>query len=283
MVSYDSQCYRHAGVRAAVGCQRCEKPICTACMTQASIGHHCPKCVTGAPQVVNYSPRRKSGAASFPVTIGLIAVNVVMFVLQNSMALSKNNECRGRTPVECEGILEGSLVADGEFWRLLTSGFLHGSLMHIGFNMYILWSLGQGLEQTIDRVRYLLVYFAALFGGSLAVVVFAHQQATLGASGAVLGLGGALAVVLWSRGINLFNQSSLGIFLGLNLVLPFILPRISFWGHLGGVVAGVLAGYVGIVLVEKGNLSLSQSRLVLAGLVVALAIAGLFGAGLVAA
>ena len=198
-------------------------------MTQASIGHHCPECLAQNNQQV-YTARTLPGRRPVLIT-ALIAVNVLAFVLQQGSG----------DQLTVDGLLFGPAVADGEVWRIVTSAFLHGSLIHIGFNMYALWILGNPLEEGLGWPRFSLLYLAGLFGGAMAVLAFDYDAPTLGASGAVLGLGGALAAVLWSRGVKL-TQTSLGFVLGLNLVLPLIASRISFWGHFGGIVAGFVAG-----------------------------------------
>ncbi len=202
-------------------------------MNQASVGFHCPECaragaqrVIDARQLTSWRPR---------VTIALIVVNVVIFFAQDALI-------GGRRVVDW-GFLLGPAVAAGDWWRIATSGFLHGSLMHLGFNMYALWIFGQPLERTLGTARFALAYVAGLFGGGLAVLVFNYDVPTLGASGAVLGLAGALAAVLWARGVKLTQTSLFGLFI-INLALPLLVPRISFWGHLGGIAAGFAAGWL---------------------------------------
>lgn len=225
-------------------------------MSQASIGHHCPDCVaTGNQQV--YTPRNMP-SASVTVVRALIAVLVVVFVAQ----LGTQDDLTNR------GLLFGPAVEAGEWWRVITSAFLHGSLLHIGFNGYALWILGNTLEEGIGKARFLLIYAAGLLGGSLAVLSFDFNAPTLGASGAVLGLAGALAAVLWSRGINL-AQSSLGFILALNLALPLLVGGISFWGHFGGIGAGFAAGW----LLSWLPVRYGQSQEVAVGATVALCLA----------
>ncbi len=200
-------------------------------MNQASIGHHCPDCLADGRQEV-YTPGNMP-SSGITVVKALIAINAVAFLGQ----LATQDELTVR------GWLWGPAVEAGEWWRVITSGFLHGSLLHIGFNMYALWILGNSLEEGIGKVRFLLVYLAGLLGGSFAVLAFDFSSPTLGASGAVLGLAGALAAVLWSRGISL-TQTSLGFVLAVNLALPLLVGNISFWGHLGGIAAGFAAGWL---------------------------------------
>jgi len=234
-------CYRHSDNRAAVACQRCERPICTECMNQASVGYHCPQCIAShgqkvvtAQAVLNQRP---------PITTALIAANVLAFLGQLG---SSGDLTRW-------GLLFGPAVAVGEWWRVITAGFLHAGLLHIGFNMYALWIFGPTLERGLGAIRFALIYLAGLLGGSLAVLAFNHEQSTLGASGAVLGLAGGIAAVLMARGINIF-QTSLGAIFLINLALPLLVPQISFWGHLGGIAAGFAAGFLVSWLPERAGL-----------------------------
>lgn len=200
-------------------------------MHQASIGHHCESCAkTGSQQVYN---ARNLPANRPPLVVALIAINVVAFLANEVLSGELN----------FRGVLFGPLIQDGEWWRIISSGFLHRGLIHLGMNMYGLWILGQSLEEGLGKLRFGLVYLAGLLGGSFAVLAFGFQQPTLGASGAVLGLAGALAAVLWARGISL-TQTSLGFILALNLAIPVLIPGISFWGHLGGIFAGFAGGWL---------------------------------------
>jgi len=141
------------------------------------------------------------------------------------------------------GVLYGPAVQQGQWWRLLTSGFLHGSLLHIAFNLYLLYMLGPQLERRFGKPLFILMYLGALFGGSLAVMLFDWSQPTLGASAAVLGLAGTMGVALHEQGIKP-QQSPVAGLVVLNLALPLLVPGISFWGHFGGVAAGALMGYL---------------------------------------
>ncbi|MEL7156855.1 MAG: rhomboid family intramembrane serine protease [Actinomycetota bacterium] len=245
MLDDDTTCHRHADRTAAVACQRCERPICTECMHSASVGFHCPTCTrTGAQKVVRASDLRSS--SSTPATLALIIINVGAFLLQGS-GLAIGDPAQTITRI---GELGGSEVADGEYWRIITSAFLHRSLLHLGFNMFFLWTVGQLLERALGTPRFLLTYAAGLLGGSVAVLAFSFDALVAGASGAVLGLAGALGALLWARGIPLTQTSVFGL-LVINLALPLIVPRISFWGHLGGIAGGFVAGWLLSWLPEK--------------------------------
>lgn len=177
--------------------------------------------------------------SGYPVTLTLIVVNALLYLGQ----LATNQQLTNL------GLLYGPAVEHGEYWRLLTAGFLHGSLLHVAFNLYLLYILGPQLERRVGSSRFLLVYIGALLGGSLAVMLFNWQNPTLGASGAVLGLAGAMGVMLHQMGVKPQQSPVFGLVI-LNLALPLLVSGISFWGHLGGVAAGALMAYLLIWLPE---------------------------------
>jgi membrane associated rhomboid family serine protease len=234
----DTTCYRHHDHTAAVACQRCERPICASCMAPASVGFHCPECARAGAQKVIPARTLMNRRARPPVTTALIVINVIAFVVQQS-----TDRSGAGFSLSNWGTLYGPAVRDGEWWRIVTSGFLHGSLIHLGFNMYALWIFGPNLERMLGPVRFGLAYLAGLLGGGMAVVAFSFNEPTLGASGAVLGLAGALAAALWAQGIKPTQTSLGGIFL-INLALPLFMPQISFWGHFGGIASGFAAGWL---------------------------------------
>jgi membrane associated rhomboid family serine protease len=177
------------------------------------------------------------------VTTVIIAVNVAVFVyaaIQDSSSLAGS-----LTQVHLDLALNEQLVAvNGEWYRLVTSGFLHYGIIHLAFNMYLLYLLGQMLEPTLGRVRFLLVYFASLLGGSAGVLLLEPNALTAGASGAVFGLMGLAFVGSYLHGVNPLN-TSIGTLLMMNLFLTFMLrDRISVGGHLGGAVAGAVCALV---------------------------------------
>ncbi len=231
-------------------------------MRPASVGFHCPECVKASgqqvyrPQDLAFQPR---------VTIALIALNVVAYLYQQSSP----------TPFD-EGVLFGPLVGEGEWWRLVTSAFLHGGIIHIGFNMYLLWMLGRPLEKAFGAVKYLLLYFTSMFGGAAAVTIFDWGAPTLGASGAVLGLAGAMAAVYFARGADVRQSPAFTLVL-LNLALPLIIPNVSFWGHLGGVVGGGFAALVLVWLPERKQMPKELAIPVAVGLMVGFAALGVVG------
>ena len=166
------------------------------------------------------------------LTYALIVVNVAIYLWTAS---SRENEFD-------LGVAK-LLLEEGEYYRLVSSGFLHFSIFHIGMNMLLLFQLGQLLEPGIGRVRFGLLYFASLLGGSFGAVLLSPNAFSGGASGAVFGLMAAAAIGMHRRGVNVF-QTGIGTVLILNLVITFTVPNISVGGHLGGAIAGAICGFV---------------------------------------
>jgi membrane associated rhomboid family serine protease len=162
----------------------------------------------------------------------------------------------GNNQVYDLGALSRGTVGDGEWWRLVTSGFIHGAgypssvFLHLMFNMFALWVLGGLLEPAVGRVRFLLIYFTSLLAGSLGALLLSPEGFTAGASGAVFGLMGAALVVMRRRGISPM-ESGLGLWLILNLVITFTIPNISIGGHLGGLAGGAVAAVLLVDLRER--------------------------------
>lgn len=214
-------------------------------MHQASVGFHCPECTKqGAQKIV----RPQQLFNQRPVaTLTLMALNVLVYVAgigpggstKDSFVYDGGLIARGFDPIRLQ--LVGT--AEGEWYRLITSGFLHANLIHIGFNMFVLYRLGQLLEPALGRVRFVVLYFVAMMGGALGVMVLDPDALTVGASGAVFGLMGGAVAVFRSRGINIM-QTGLGATILLNLVFTFAIPGISIGGHVGGLIVGFLAGWI---------------------------------------
>jgi membrane associated rhomboid family serine protease len=232
------RCYRHPGNETAVSCSNCERPICTDCMVFTSVGIKCPECA-GQPQGVKRATARARLAAGdgtgLIITKSLIAVNVAFFVLELAQGGATNAV---NSEFFRNGALYGPSIADGDWYRLVTSGFLHVSLIHLGFNMLMLWWFGGPLEALLGRGRFLIVYGISLLAGAAGALVLSPESLTAGASGAVFGILGA-GLVLERRGIAVFGGAALGVVL-LNLALSFVIANISIGGHLGGLAGGVL-------------------------------------------
>jgi membrane associated rhomboid family serine protease len=187
----------------------------------------------------------RSGAAAPMLTYILIGVCVVAFIGGTAGGASATGSGIGGSTLLTEGALSRAAIADGEYWRLITAGFLHAGFFHLLFNMFSLYILGTLLEPAIGRVRFALIYFVSLLAGSFgALLVESNPTAlTVGASGAIFGLMSAAVIVMRNRGISPM-ESGLGLWIGLNLLLTFTIPNISIGGHIGGLIGGALAALV---------------------------------------
>ena len=248
-------CYRHPNREAGRRCTRCGKPACADCLVQAAVGSHCLECAKAARPDARTRARHWNARQPTLVSMSLIALNVAVFVYVALRAPSSIGG-RGITIGQAQlGLARGAVgegfavrLADGsvyvgeggEWWRLVTAGFVHFGIIHIAFNMYLLYMLGQMLERSVGRVRFGLVYLAALLGGSAGSLLLDNGLAG-GASGAVFGLMGLAVVGYWLHGANPLN-TSIGSLLMLNLFVTFFFPGISIGGHLGGAAAGALCG-----------------------------------------
>ncbi len=231
----DFRCYRHADRDAYIACQRCERMICPDCMRDASVGFHCPECVSEGAKTVR-APRTVAGGAVSAnvgiVSFVLIGLNVVAYIAQ----LATENKTGS---VFQRGAMQSYAVADGDFWRLLTAAFLHGSLLHIAFNMYALYLFGPFVEKALGTVRFVAAYFTTAIASSVFVYWLENPAVpTIGASGAVFGLFG-LALMLLLKAKQ--DVTTLIVLLAINAVIS-LQGNISWQGHLGGFVAGCILG-----------------------------------------
>ncbi len=238
-------------------------------MTPTSVGMRCPECSRDRTRVQRL-PRRT--AVGVPVvTRGLIALNILVFIAETATGAPLGGN--GGGSVWLHGLLWGPYVAHShQYYRLLTAGFLHDGLFHILINMVSLYWVGMVLEPAIGSAYFTAIYFASLFAGSFGALLFSPMIATVGASGAIFGIFGALIVIAHRRGIPIW-QTGLGFVLVLNLVVSVSFRGISLGDHLGGLVAGVIAG---LMVVEWGERRRMRS-LVLVGCA-ALAVASIAGA-----
>ncbi len=233
-------CYRHPDRETGLSCSVCERPICTECMTMAPVGIRCPE-HSGKPQGVQRvtrGVRRASweGTGSI-VTKTLIAINVVVFFANLAQGASL---CRNGGKLFGRGLLFGPDVAAGEWWRLLTSAFLHGNLLHIAMNMLVLWFVGTPVEEALGRGRFLALYLVSALSGAAGVLLLDPLAQTIGASGAIWGILGA-AVVFERQRNYVLGGMALPLIV-LNLLFTVGVPNISLGGHLGGAVGGALCG-----------------------------------------
>ncbi|MFE5618181.1 rhomboid family intramembrane serine protease [Streptomyces sp. NPDC056470] len=257
------RCYRHPDVETGIRCTRCDKPICPQCMVSASVGFQCPDCVrngsgTGHAPDAN-RPRTLAGGRVASdgrlVTKILIAINLALFIAVQVAGDRLVDELSliGYAFSPPLGEIVG--VADGEWYRLLTSTFLHQEIPHFLFNMLGLWVIGGIVEPELGRIRYAtLCLLSGLSGSALAYLLAAPNQPSLGASGVVFGLIGAWAVLTRRRR---YDMRPVILFVALSLLLTFTRPGISWEAHIGGLVGGALVAY-GLLHAPRAQRNLVQ-------------------------
>jgi membrane associated rhomboid family serine protease len=260
-------CYRHPDRETGVSCSSCGRPICPDCMTPTPVGMRCPECARQKTKVKTAQTMH----ADPTLTYILIGINVVVLLGEMFSGASATGG-GGRSELFVHGALYGPLVAEGDVWRLVTAGFLHSGIIHLLFNMYVLYILGTMLEPAIGRMRFALVYFVSMLCGSFGVMLLSPNDPTVGASGAVFGLMGAAVVVMRSRGIDPM-QSGLPMWIGINLLITFAIPNISIGGHIGGLIGGALVALLLFELPERVKMPKLLPP-VLAGALGAAAVAG---------
>jgi membrane associated rhomboid family serine protease len=262
-------CYRHPNRETFVSCSECGRPICAECMTPAPVGQRCPE-HSGKPQGakrISSGVRRSAfeGTGALMTKL-LLAVNILIYVITAAQGAGLNDP--GGSLFN-RWLLYGPAVANGDWWRLITSAFLHANLLHIAFNMYFLWLVGSAVEQALGRGRFLLVYFVSALAGSAGALVHTPTTPVVGASGALFGILGAALVLERQR--NYVLGGSAAALIVINLILGFTLSNISIGGHIGGLIGGILCT---LVLSKFGRGHAAYSRVGLWG------IAGVLGVGL---
>lgn len=253
------QCPRHPHEKSVSYCKRCNRPTCMTCTLPTDVGTICVECSS------NTITRLARPTLGTPITVGLIAINLAIFAL--GFFTNEIYKWLAFHPV----------VAYYQPWRILTTAFLHAGLAHVAFNMLSLYWTGQALEPLMGRARFLAVYLLSALGGTTAVLAWILADpdtvnvVTVGASGAVFGLFGAVFVLQKATGTD--TAPILGL-LALNFVYGLLLPNVSWQGHLGGLVVGVAATYI-MVKMDKPRPGLkARTQNIRTGL----ALAGLFTA-----
>jgi membrane associated rhomboid family serine protease len=244
----EQSCYRHPNRETRVSCSNCGRPICPDCMTPTPVGMRCPECARERTKVTRGAVAPSHYDA--PATYALIAINVAVFLAE--VATGHGGFGTITSSLIPEFGLFGPSVAEGEWYRLLTSAFLHAGFLHIAGNMLLLFFLGRILEPGIGTPRFVALYLASLFAGSFGALLLSPDSLSIGASGAVFGVLSAAFVIARGRGVDAL-ASSIGIIILLNLAFSFGVPGISIGAHLGGLVGGVLCALF-ILAGERGYL-----------------------------
>lgn len=243
-------------------------------MTPTPVGMRCPECSKERTKVTS-GPAAIAGANNAPATFALMVLCVGAYLAEIFGGAGGLNSTANNL-ISNFG-LQGAAVADGEWYRLVTSGFLHAGLFHLGFNMFALYFLGRVLEPSIGTPRFLAVYFTSLFAGSFGAVLLTNNFVlTVGASGAVFGIFGATFMIARGRGMTNIARE-IGVILGINLLLTFAIPNISIGGHLGGLAGGVICGML-IVAGERGKLGTASAKFIEYGGFAIVAVLSLFAA-----
>jgi membrane associated rhomboid family serine protease len=256
-------CYRHPDRETWIRCQRCERPICPDCMKSAAVGFQCPNCIKEGSRTVRQAKLPYGGIrVSNPTLIStiLIGINIAVWLaitadgggdstVASKLAIVPNWTVRVLAGGNSGEVVDG--VAHGAFWQVVTSTFTHVQVFHIVLNMIALYMFGPALEQILGRLRFLTLYLVSGITGSAGVMLFSNSHGmTVGASGAIFGLLGAMAVIALKSGGDVQGLMSL---LAINLLITFTVPMISWQGHIGGLVGGSLVALGMVYAPRKGR------------------------------
>ena len=276
-------CYRHPDRETGLSCSECGRPICADCATFAPVGIRCPDhagvrrspATRIRPRPVRRAPGVALGTGTAPVTKILIAINGAIYLLGAAQGAGLNNPGGS---LYAKLWLDAPLLHDGGWWRLVTTMFLHASVLHIAFNMFALWFIGRPVEQYLGTARYIGLYFVSGLAGSAGALV-QTPGVTVGASGAIFGILGAMLIIEWQVTGRLAGNAMTLIVI--NLAFSFAIPGISWGGHVGGLIGGILVmlayahwgdrgraqygqlglgGIIGLVVVGVGSIALAYWR-----------------------
>jgi membrane associated rhomboid family serine protease len=237
-------CYRHPDRETGLSCSDCGRAGWAACAPGAPGGVRCPQHASGRrgpatkirPRPVRRAPGIALATGVAPITRALIGINVVVYLITVVQGPGGLNSPGGSVYVRW--VLYGPLVAHGGWYRLVSAMFLHASIVHIAFNMFALWVIGRPVEQYLGPVRYVGLYLVSGLAGSAGALLQAPLSPTVGASGAIFGILGAMVILEWQVTGQLAGQAMS--LVAINLVISFLIPGISWGGHVGGLIGGIL-------------------------------------------
>lgn len=249
----DNYCYRHKSERSFTLCQRCGRTICPDCQTPAAVGVVCPECMKAQRKAATPQQKRASRMSQLsnakvpPVTTAIVGVTTLVGVLQVITGFASGDA--NFDPVMRQlGLISPMLFPEfgytsfPEAWRVLSYALVHGGILHFVFNMFFLFVVGGQLERMLGRTWYLWLYVLGALGGATGAILLSPMSLTVGASGAIFAMLGAMLIVGWKSGQ---NMTSLIVLLGLNLAIGFVPGiNISWQGHIGGAVAGMAAAAI---------------------------------------
>lgn len=250
-------CYIHTKTPTGLRCSRCDRPICGRCATPASVGQQCPECLSEGRRRTPKVKVRSGAAAAAPAVFAILVANGLVFVIQ--LGLPEFTHRFSMIP---------AAVAAGEWWRLVTAMFLHapGFFFHILINSFILWSYGPNVEEAFGTPRFVAIYLVAGFTGAVASYLL-HEPGveSVGASGAIFGVAGALIVYLYNRRDSIFTYGymrNLLLFVGINLAIGFIIPFVDNYAHIGGLLGGAALGFAFDRRATKGGVAVQAAALI---------------------
>jgi membrane associated rhomboid family serine protease len=288
-------CYRHPDRETGLSCSECGRPVCADCANFGPVGIRCPDHASvrqGSttrikPRPVLRAPGAALGSRDAPVTKVLIGINLAVYLITVVQGFGLNSPggslfnrfilvgSNSGLPLFARS---GDLAHDHEWWRLFTSMFLHASILHIAFNMFALYVIGTQVEQYLGRSRYIGLYLVSGLAGGAGAVVQAPYQPVVGASGAIFGILGAMLIIEWQLTGRLAGNAMTLIVI--NLLISFAIPGISWGGHIGGLIGGILitlayahwrggraqygqlglGGILGLVVVAVGSVAIAYFR-----------------------
>ncbi|GAA1748112.1 rhomboid family intramembrane serine protease [Nonomuraea wenchangensis] len=255
-------CYRHPDKETWVRCQRCERPICPDCMRDAAVGFQCPECVAEGNRGIRQARSTFGGnVVRTPiVTYAILVINLLIFGAQ----YLTGDRVTGELAMWPAGVALGE-----QYHRLITAAFVHGGVMHILFNSWALYVVGPYLERSFGHARYIAIYLISALGGSvLGLWLDPLSQPTVGASGAIFGLFGAVFVV--GRRLNM-DVRGIAVLIVINLAITFVVSGISWTGHVGGLITGSLLA-AAIAYAPSRNRTLWQAATIAGVLIVLIAL-----------
>jgi membrane associated rhomboid family serine protease len=277
-------CYRHPDRETGLSCSECGRPICADCANFGPVGIRCPDhasvrragpATRMKPRPVRRAPGIALGTNQAPVTYALIGINLLIYLIGASQGAGLSNPGGS---LYSKLWLDAPQLHSGGWYRLVTTMFLHASVLHIAFNMFALWAIGRPVEQYLGTVRYIGLYFVSGLAGSAGALV-QTPGVTVGASGAIFGILGAMLIIEWQITGRLAGTAMTLIVI--NLVFSFAVPGISWGGHVGGLIGGILVmlayahwgdrgraqygqlglgGALGLVAVAVGSIAIAYFR-----------------------
>jgi membrane associated rhomboid family serine protease len=251
------RCYRHPNRETGVSCSNCGRPICYECMTPAAVGFRCPECMaeqrktSGRARVITRQQTRGRwqggmlGSSATPVTRVLLFINVAVFVIEVMMSGGNFFNISGSVLVRLGGLVPAFVAIKHEYWRLVAPMFLHAGLIHILFNMWALVVLGSFFERIVGWKKFLVIYLIAGLAGNVAGFLLSPSlQLMVGASTAIYGIFGAFFMYAYRHRTDFVaNQMmrQIGFLIVISLVITFSIPGLSWQGHVGGLLGGIVA------------------------------------------